>query len=67
MTTVLLAVLLTGCGAGISDSLCHNVVRYPPDIQQQAEAEIRSGQAPILSRFVEDYGELRARIRANCP
>lgn len=67
LTIALMAALLTGCQRAGSDTLCHSLLRYPPEVQAQALAEIRAGQAPTLSRFADDYGELRARIRANCP
>lgn len=64
---VLGAALLNGCARGNSDSLCNRLIRYSPEIQIEATIEIDRNAAPILSRFAEDYGELRAVIRANCP
>lgn len=67
LNIVLLAVPLISCGGGNSDSLCNRLIRYSPEIQIEATIEIDRNAAPILSRFAEDYGELRAVIRANCP
>lgn len=62
--------LLTGCATGASDvrpSMCGWVVEYPPAMQARAADEL--GALPVgsaLARLLEDYGELRARIRAAC-
>lgn len=64
------AALLTGCATGASDvrpSMCGWVVEYPPAMQARAAEELDalpSGSA--LRVLAEDYGELRARIRAAC-
>lgn len=40
------------------------LVQYPADLQARAGAEIDGGACPVLTRFVEDYGAIRARIGA---
>jgi hypothetical protein len=47
--------------------MCGWVVAYPPALQAQAAAELAALEpASAIARLVEDYGELRARIRAAC-
>lgn len=58
--------LLAGCATAPSDPLCPRLVPYPAEVQRQAADEIASGLAPVLSRFAEDYGELRAAVRGVC-
>lgn len=58
----LMAALLTGCGAATS-SVPVTLARYTAEEQRQA-ADALPGAAPILRRMIEDYGELRAQVRA---
>jgi len=64
------AALLGGCATGGSDvrpAMCGWVVAYAPALQAQAAAELAALEpASAIARLVEDYGELRARIRAAC-
>lgn len=50
--------------------VCIQVIRYSPETQAAAAAEMEAlaaeNHAPTLRRFVEDYGDLRARNRAAC-
>jgi hypothetical protein len=43
------------------------LVEYDRATQARAADEIEAGRAPTLARFSEDYGDLRARLRAACP
>jgi hypothetical protein len=65
-----LMALLTGCATAASRPVCIPVVPYSTMTQRGAAEEMASleqeGRAPIVRRFVEDYGELRARNRAAC-
>ncbi len=65
-----LMVLLAGCATAPSEPVCIPVVPYSAETQRQAAEEIdglaKEGRAPVLRRFTEDYGELRARNRAAC-
>jgi len=61
-------VLLSGCGTAISDGpFCPTLVPYSVEFQRRAAEELE--RLPIdspLVRLIEDYGELRARIRGAC-
>jgi len=58
--------LSAGCATGNSDPFCPALVPYPPAVQTAAAEEIASGAAPTLARFAEDYGALRAALKAAC-
>lgn len=68
--TTLAAALLTGCAMGASDvrpAMCDWLRVYSRDFQARAAGEL--GALPTsaaLRVLVDDYGELRARIRAAC-
>lgn len=69
-TIAVTAVLLTGCATGGSDirpAMCGWVVEYTPAAQARAADELDllppDGALRVL---IEDYGELRTRIRAAC-
>jgi hypothetical protein len=55
--------LLAGCATAPSDPLRHRLVPYSAEVQEQAAAEMEGGACPVLARFAEDYGELRAAVR----
>lgn len=65
-----MAALLTGCGTVSSEprpAMCDWLVAYSPSIQQRAATELDAlPPASALRVLVDDYGELRARIRAAC-
>ncbi len=65
---IALTVLLAGCAAAGSDGpFCPALVPYPPELQQRAADEVAAlPPNSVLARLIEDYGELRARIRAAC-
>jgi hypothetical protein len=42
-------------------------VPYPPELQMRAADELAAlPPDSVLARMIEDYGELRARIRGAC-
>lgn len=59
----LMAALLTGCAQGSSDRVPVQLARYTAEEQRQA-ADALPGAAPIIQRMIEDYGDLRAQVRA---
>jgi hypothetical protein len=64
------AALLTGCATGASDvrpAMCGWLVTYAPALQARAANELDAlPDGAALRVLVDDYGELRARIRAAC-
>jgi hypothetical protein len=61
-------VLLAGCATAGSDGpLCPVLVPYPAEVQLRAADELAAlPPDSVLARLIEDYGELRARIRGAC-
>jgi hypothetical protein len=61
-------VLLAGCATAGSDGpLCPALVPYPAHVQIQAADELAAlPPDSVLARLIDDYGELRARIRGAC-
>ncbi|WP_137128531.1 hypothetical protein [Roseomonas sp. HF4] len=57
-------VLLSGCGAGISDRPCPRVTEFRAELQQQAAAELAI--APALARMMDAMAADRAFNRAIC-
>jgi hypothetical protein len=57
-------VLLSGCGAGISDRPCPRATEFPADLQRQATIELRT--APALARMMDAMAADRAFNRAIC-
>lgn len=68
MKYILLLCLLVLAGCGHNTALvCPSIVPYSPSIQQGAAAELKALPSnSIVARMIDDYGELRARIRAAC-
>jgi len=59
-------VVLAGCGHNTA-LVCPSIIPYSPSIQQGAAVELKTLPSnSIVARMIEDYGELRARIRASC-
>jgi hypothetical protein len=65
---IALTVLLAGCATAGSDGLlCQALVPYPPEVQRRAADELAVlPPDSALARMIDDYGELRARIRGAC-
>jgi hypothetical protein len=57
-------VLLSGCGAAISDRPCPRVTEFPAELQRQAAEELAS--APALVRMMDAMAADRAFNRAIC-
>lgn len=57
-------VLLSGCGAAISDRPCPRVTEFPAELQRQAVAELAT--APALARMIDAMAADRAFNRAVC-
>ena len=57
-------VLLSGCGAGISDRPCPRVTEFPAELQRQAAAELTT--APALARTMDAMAADRAFNRTIC-
>ena len=59
--------LLTACAPAGSEPVCLALVPYDRQTQQRA-AEERAAlpNGAVLARMIDDYGDLRARIRAAC-
>lgn len=62
MTIALAAALLAGC-ASTGSSLPVRLATYTAAEQDEAAAALPAA-APILRRMIDDYGELRAQVRA---
>jgi len=58
-------VLLSGCGAEISNRPCPRVTEFPAELQRQAAAELAT--APTLARMMDAMVADRAFHRAVCP
>ncbi|QDL92560.1 hypothetical protein FDP22_12665 [Paroceanicella profunda] len=58
-------VLMSSCGKSGSEPVCPSLVPYSPEVQEQALRELR-GLPPgsVLPRFLDDYGVMRAEVRA---
>ena len=57
-------VLLSGCGAGISDRPCPRVTEFPAEVQRQAEVELAT--SPALTRMMDAMAADRPFNRAIC-
>lgn len=60
-----LAGLAVAC-APTAQIVCPRLVDYPAAVQREAAAALETAP-PVLVRLVEDYGRLRAEVRALCP
>ena len=62
--------LLSGCAAATSDRAmpCPRLAGYAPEFQARATDALEAlTPGDPLRRLVEDYGRLRAEVRAACP
>ncbi len=57
-------VLLSGCGAGISERTCPRVTEFPIELQRQAAVELAN--APALARMMDAMAADRAFNRTIC-
>ncbi len=59
--------LLSACAPAGSEPACLALVRYDAQSQRQAAAELAAlPSGAVLARMIDDYGDLRARIRGAC-
>ena len=59
--------LLTACAPAGSKPACLALVPYDAQTQRQAAAEMAAQpDGSVLARMIDDYGDLRARIRGAC-
>lgn len=67
MRAVLLALFLAlaGCASQPSVIACPRLQEYPADMQRRVASALPS-VGPDIARMIEDYGRLRAEIRAQC-
>lgn len=67
LPSIALMGLLSACVPGGSDRPCFALVPYSAGTQNQAAVELAAlPRDTALVRMIEDYGELRARIRGAC-
>jgi len=59
--------LLSACAPAGSEPACFALVPYSPAMQAQAAEDLAALPAgAMLARMIDDYGDLRARIRGAC-
>lgn len=59
-------VFLGACSGG-SQFVCPALVPYSPAVQNAAAVELNSlPRESVIAKMIDDYGDLRARIRAAC-
>ena len=67
LPSIALMVLLTACAPVGSEPVCFTLVPYDTRSQHQAAGELAALPAgSVLARMIDDYGDLRARIRGAC-
>ena len=64
LVTLSALVLLSGCGAAISERPCPRVTEFPAELQRQAVIEL--ADAPALARMIDAMAADRAFNRAIC-
>lgn len=59
--------LLSACAPAGFEPACFALVPYDVQSQRQAAAELAAQpDGSVLARIIDDYGDLRARIRGAC-
>ena len=67
LPSIALMALLTACAPVGSEPACFALVPYSPAVQVQAAEELTAlPTGSVLARMIDDYGDLRARIRGAC-
>ena len=67
LPSIALMALLTACAPAGSEPACFALVPYDAQSQRQAAAELAAlPDGSVLARMIDDYGDLRARIRGAC-
>lgn len=65
--SIALTALLTACAPVGSEPTCLALVPYSHAVQVQAAEELAAlPTGSTLARMIDDYGDLRARIRGAC-
>ena len=67
LPNIALMALLSACAPAGSEPVCFALVPY--DVQTQHRAAEELAELPdgtVLARMIDDYGDLRARIRGAC-
>jgi hypothetical protein len=60
-------VLLSACAPAGSEHACLALVPYSHAAQRQVAEELAAlPDGSVLARMIDDYGDLRARIRGAC-
>ena len=67
LPSIALMALLSACAPAGSEPACLALVPYDAQSQRQAAAELTAlPNGSVLARMIDDYGDLRARIRGAC-
>ena len=67
LPSIALMVLLGACAQAGSEPVCFALVPYHGQTQRQAAEELAAlPDGSVLARMIDDYGDLRARIRGAC-
>ena len=67
LPSIALMVQLTACAPAGSEPVCLALVPYDGQTQRQAAEDLAAlPDGSVLARMIDDYGDLRARIRGAC-
>jgi hypothetical protein len=67
LPSIALTALLTACAPAGFEPACLALVPYDARIQREAAEELAALPAgTVVARMIDDYGDLRARIRGAC-
>ena len=67
LPSIALMALLGACAPAGSEPVCFALVPYSGAVQVQAAEELAAlPDGSVLARMIDDYGDLRARIRGAC-
>ena len=67
LPSIALTALLGACAPVGSEPACLALVPYSGAVQVQAAEELAAlPDGSVLARMIDDYGDLRARIRGAC-
>ena len=67
LPSIALMALLGACAPVGSEPVCFALVPYSHAMQMQAAQELAAlPGGSVLARMIDDYGDLRARIRGAC-
>ena len=67
LPSIALMALLGACAPAGSEPACFALVPYDARSQQRAAEELAAlPDGSVLARMIDDYGDLRARIRGAC-